>query len=88
MDEESFSYINRLSFLWFTSIGWICAIILGLIMSFITNALSKTSQKPSDPRLFTPFVAARIRRRNEKNPPTNGSQVFVLDTKSFERVGS
>lgn len=72
--------------MWHTAIGWACAVLVGLILSFIKNSLSTTSRPPIDPSFFTPFVAARIRRRNAKNS-TTGSQVFVLDTKSFERGG-
>ncbi|XP_011311899.1 putative sodium-dependent multivitamin transporter [Fopius arisanus] len=83
-DPSEFFYMNRLSYLWYPILGWNMAVTFGSIASFIVSKVSKVSPPILDPSLFTPILAARIRRRREREA-AEGSQVFVLDTKSFDR---
>ncbi|XP_063977413.1 putative sodium-dependent multivitamin transporter [Diachasmimorpha longicaudata] len=83
-DSSTYFIMNRLSYLWYPPLGWNMAVTFGSIASFIVSKCSKVSPPILDPSLFTPFLAARIRRRREKEA-AEGSQVFVLDTKSFDR---
>ncbi|XP_015109706.1 putative sodium-dependent multivitamin transporter [Diachasma alloeum] len=83
-DPSTYFIMNRLSYLWYPPLGWNMAVTFGSIASFIVSKCSKVSPPILDPSLFTPILAARIRRRREKEA-AEGSQVFVLDTKSFDR---
>ncbi|XP_063977408.1 putative sodium-dependent multivitamin transporter [Diachasmimorpha longicaudata] len=87
IDDSSFLYIHRLSYLWYTPIGLFVGIVAGYIASLVVRRFSKVPISPPDPSLFTPLIAARIRRRCDKEP-TTGSQVFVLDTKKFDNTDS
>ncbi|XP_034947358.1 putative sodium-dependent multivitamin transporter [Chelonus insularis] len=80
-DVSSYLYINRLSYLWFTPLGMSFVIIIGYVVSVIAQKCSKIPQRVLNPNLFTPLVAARIKRRLEKE--VKNSQIFVLDSKTF-----
>lgn len=95
-NSDDYLFIFRLSYLWSTPIGLFLTLIIGLTASFVVQKMSKIPPPVSDPRLFTPLIAARIKRRREQQQDqqqqqqgsTIGSQVFVLDTKDFNRVES
>lgn len=60
---DNSTWLSRLSYLWYTPIGASMTVIIGVIASIIINKLSKTPRPDLEPNLFTPFVAARIKRR-------------------------
>lgn len=64
-------------------IGMCCTILFGLTASIISNTLSNKKPQIVDLKLFTPIIAARIRRKREKLSQGN-SQVFVLNSKTIE----
>lgn len=69
--------------MWYPALGWSSTVIFGIIASAIVNCLSKKTPPRLNDNLFTPFVAARIRRRREKEALA-ASQVFILQDKTFE----
>ncbi|XP_054002276.1 sodium-coupled monocarboxylate transporter 1-like isoform X2 [Hylaeus anthracinus] len=50
--EEPF-FLYRVSYLWYTWIGFLTAILLGLLVSWITGA---NVRKPGDEKLYTPLI--------------------------------
>ncbi|KAK0089533.1 hypothetical protein PV325_006866 [Microctonus aethiopoides] len=77
-DPSSYFYLNRLSYLWITPLGMITSFIVGYIVSLIFRKCSKIPPPILDTNLFTPLLAARIKRRRENEP--KNSQIFILDT--------
>ncbi|XP_057329009.1 putative sodium-dependent multivitamin transporter [Microplitis mediator] len=81
-DDSSYSYVNRLSYLWITPLGMNMTIIAGYLASLVVQKLSKLPPPVSDPSLFTPFIAERIRRRQKKTEDMKNSQIFVLSSRN------
>lgn len=71
----------RISYMWYPTIGLAVTLIVGTIVSVIAGKLCRGVVRESDPELFTPFLASRIRRRRAELGKTTSSQVFVLETK-------
>lgn len=78
--------------MWATPIGLFLTLLFGYIASSIVQKYSKTPAPKSDPRLFTPFIAARIKRKRQIQQQQQqqgnaiGSQIFVLDNKKTNPV--
>ncbi|XP_043283568.1 putative sodium-dependent multivitamin transporter [Venturia canescens] len=81
--EKEYFYLYRISYMWYTPIGFLCTIVLGFALSVLIRKLSKNTIVEPEPDLFTPIVAARMRRRREDLAKTTTSQVFVLSTKEI-----
>lgn len=79
-DESSIFYLYRISYIWYSPLGAIFTLIIGWVFSFIIFRIAapQKSNKGTDPRLFTPFVANRIKKRLNKNNKPN-RHVFVLE---------
>lgn len=56
-NREQLSFLLGISYLWYTLIGFLIALIVGTLVSFATGA-----QDPSklDPRLVWPFLRQRV----------------------------
>ncbi len=56
-NREQLSFLLGISYLWYTLIGFLIALIVGTLVSFVTGA-----QDPSklDPRLVWPFLRQRV----------------------------
>lgn len=61
--------IYRMSYLWYCLIGTLVALIVGLIVSFMTKPLNP---KDVDPKLLAPFVRKMIGQRKYPNQPDDG----------------
>lgn len=83
MDESEYFYLYRISYMLYTPIGVLTTMVFGYIASIIVRCLSKNAIVEPDPDLFTPILAARIKRRRGDNGKTTASQVFVLSSKEF-----
>ncbi|XP_047343864.1 putative sodium-dependent multivitamin transporter isoform X3 [Vespa velutina] len=77
-NNSNVPYINRISYAWYPVIGMLLTIIVGYLTSLITNnCISNTREY--DPNLFTPFIAARIKKRRQNEQRVTSSQMFVLE---------
>ncbi|XP_035732267.1 putative sodium-dependent multivitamin transporter isoform X1 [Vespa mandarinia] len=72
-------YINRISYSWYPVIGMLLTIIVGYLTSLITNNCIGNTRDCIDPNLFTPFIAARIKKRRQNEQRVTSSQMFVLE---------
>ncbi|XP_063983111.1 putative sodium-dependent multivitamin transporter isoform X1 [Diachasmimorpha longicaudata] len=66
-DDDIF-YLYRISYMWYCALGFVCCLLIGLLTSLIINLLSErinNERKTLNPDLFTPLIAARIRKRQE-----------------------
>ncbi|XP_026667942.1 sodium-coupled monocarboxylate transporter 1-like isoform X2 [Ceratina calcarata] len=60
--EQPF-FLYRMSYLWYTWIGFLTAIIIGLIVSFFTGSNKRT---PGDEKLYTPVIRGLLRDLDTK----------------------
>lgn len=61
-DTEYF-WLYRLSYLYNGVFGLICTFVVGLVASVLCNKIFGTKSKNSDPNLFIPFIAKKMRKR-------------------------
>ncbi|XP_051158287.1 putative sodium-dependent multivitamin transporter [Leptopilina boulardi] len=80
LENSSTFFLYRISYMWYAPLGTTLTLIIGWVFSLIIYKISATQNSSTkiDPKLFTPFVANRIRKRLNKNNKT--SQVFVLES--------
>ncbi|XP_011309839.1 putative sodium-dependent multivitamin transporter [Fopius arisanus] len=62
INDDDIFYLYRISYMWYCAFGFISCIIIGLLASLI-NSCASNEKKIPNPDFFTPFVAARIRKR-------------------------
>ncbi|KAL6263383.1 hypothetical protein P5V15_006174 [Pogonomyrmex californicus] len=79
LDQSSYFYLYRISYLWYNPIGLTITLLVGYIASIIVQRIQRKSNIEHDPSLFVPFVANRIRRRRQDAQKTTNSQLFVLE---------
>ncbi|KAK1122172.1 hypothetical protein K0M31_009398 [Melipona bicolor] len=81
MDESSYFYLYRISYLWYNPLGLTITLIIGYLISLITNKILYKNAREPEPSLFTPLLASRIRRRRQDADKTTSSQLFVLENR-------
>ncbi|XP_039279382.1 putative sodium-dependent multivitamin transporter [Nilaparvata lugens] len=59
--EQHYNYLFRISYLWYIVIGFVVTMIVGTLVSLAVNMMTSDS-KQLDPDLFTPPVAAYIKK--------------------------
>ncbi|KAK2585882.1 hypothetical protein KPH14_010471 [Odynerus spinipes] len=77
-NETAVPYLNRISYIWYPAIGFNTTVTVGYLISLIVKKFTQDTREP-DPNLFTPFVAARIRKRRQDAQRVTSSQMFVLE---------
>ncbi|XP_076239427.1 sodium-coupled monocarboxylate transporter 1 [Calliopsis andreniformis] len=60
--EQPF-FLYRMSYLWYTWIGFLTAILIGLLVSWITGV---NQRQPGDEKLYTPVIHGFLRRKPVK----------------------
>ncbi|XP_076678763.1 putative sodium-dependent multivitamin transporter [Andrena cerasifolii] len=78
-DTTSYFYLYRISYMWYTPMGFTITMVVGYLTSLATNRIFQKDTREHDPSLFIPYLASRIRRRRETAEKTTSSQVFMLD---------
>ncbi|XP_011158010.2 putative sodium-dependent multivitamin transporter isoform X2 [Solenopsis invicta] len=71
--EQSYFYLYRISYLWYNLIGLVITLVVGYVASIIVRYIQGANNIEHDPRLFIPFVAARIRQRRQEAEKTTMS---------------
>ncbi|XP_074030971.1 sodium-coupled monocarboxylate transporter 1 isoform X3 [Leptinotarsa decemlineata] len=66
-DEQFMIY--RLSYMWYCLLGMLIAMIIGLVVSFLTKPLDP---RDVDPKLLAPFIRRWIKPRKYPNQPDDG----------------
>ncbi|XP_066587746.1 sodium-coupled monocarboxylate transporter 1-like [Prorops nasuta] len=61
--EQPF-FLYKMSYLWYTWVGFLTVIIVGLIVSFITG---RNIYKPEDKKLYTPIIHCFLRSKDNEN---------------------
>ncbi|XP_014225600.1 putative sodium-dependent multivitamin transporter [Trichogramma pretiosum] len=87
---ESFFYLYRISYIWYSVIGFAITIIVGILVSYIIRATHGNFNDELDPELFFPVIAKRIRKRRQARNALNGNlepnNLYVFDGKYQESV--
>ncbi|XP_046736676.1 putative sodium-dependent multivitamin transporter isoform X2 [Diprion similis] len=84
-DSSSF-YLYRISYMWYSPLGLIVSVVVGLAVSSLVNLVRKKPLPELNPDLFTPLVARRIRRRRVDVTKTTNSQIFTLQMQKSEPI--
>ncbi|XP_011158011.2 putative sodium-dependent multivitamin transporter isoform X2 [Solenopsis invicta] len=83
-DPSEYSYLYRISYLWYTPIGLVITLIVGYVASIIIQRIQGGDNIEHDPDLFVPCLAIKMKQRRQDPRYTTGSQLFILeDLKSF-----
>lgn len=74
-NPASYFYLYRISYMWYAPLGFLIAIVLGLIVSLVTRG----NERELDPKLFFPFVAKKI--QENRNFKANSTYTFNRNSK-------
>ncbi|XP_025073506.1 putative sodium-dependent multivitamin transporter [Pogonomyrmex barbatus] len=84
--DSSYFYLYRISYMWYSPLGFLITFVIGLLVSNLFRLFRKTQNDELDTNLFFPVVARRIlyRRRNDAEDEAGN---YPLDRKySFSDV--
>ena len=77
--EQPF-FLYKMSYLWYTWVGFLTAILIGLVVSWITGA---NKRKPGDENLYTPVIRGLLSIKvNAEQQVRVSDSVFLADTLS------
>ncbi|XP_001600571.1 sodium-coupled monocarboxylate transporter 1 [Nasonia vitripennis] len=75
--EETPFFLYRMSYLWYTWVGFLTAIIVGLLVSWITGP---NNYKPADYKLYTPLIRGLLCRG--KDTKADAAELEKIDERS------
>ncbi|EZA62320.1 hypothetical protein DMN91_010630 [Ooceraea biroi] len=61
--DSSYFYLYRISYMWYSVLGFLITFILGLLVSMLSRAINKKQTVDLDPNLFFPVIARRMRSK-------------------------
>lgn len=64
-DDSSYFYPYRISYMWYSPIGFVTSTIIGYAASYVLRFFFKEESIEMDPDLLVPFLASRLRRKRE-----------------------
>ncbi|EGI69870.1 Putative sodium-dependent multivitamin transporter [Acromyrmex echinatior] len=67
IDDSSYFYLYRISYMWYSPIGLLMTFILGLLVSNLSRLFIKNQNDELNTNLFFPMIARRIRHRRHNN---------------------
>jgi len=70
-DDSSYFYLYRISYMWYSLIGFLLTFVLGLLISNLSRLFIK-NQNELDTNLFFPVIARRIRYKQRNNIQNEG----------------
>lgn len=83
--DSSYFYLYRISYMWYSPLGFLITFIFGLLVSNLFRLCFKNQKDELDANLFFPVIARRIRYRRHNDIENEGSS--PLDRKySFSDV--
>jgi len=67
--DSSYFYLYRISYMWYSLIGFLLTFVFGLLISNLSRLFIKNQNDELDTNLFFPVIARRIhhRRNNIQN---------------------
>ncbi|XP_043283569.1 putative sodium-dependent multivitamin transporter [Venturia canescens] len=77
LDDSDYFYLYRISYQLYTPIGTLTTLIFGYVASIAVRCFSKTTSEV-DPDLLTPYLAARIRKKDSNGIETPSREDDVL----------
>ncbi|XP_066602044.1 putative sodium-dependent multivitamin transporter [Prorops nasuta] len=83
VNDSSYFYLYRISYMWYCPIGFFLAYFVGLIVSYLSRCILGNKMTDLDPNLFFPIFGKRIERRQERaaEERQNGFTDNALSTK-------
>ena len=80
LDDSRFFYLYRISYMWYSPIGFLMTVIIGLIVSYFCRLVFREKPQYLDPDLFFPCIGKCMRARQQRDNET--------DEKNFTNVTS
>ncbi|KAK0092435.1 hypothetical protein PV326_001465 [Microctonus aethiopoides] len=84
--DSDFFYLYRISYMWYSTIGCLIAIIIGWIVSNILQLIGLEKPRHIHPDLFFPFIANRIIKSRE-NANKKSSNYILPDEYTLNSCG-
>ncbi|KAF5294065.1 hypothetical protein FQA39_LY13539 [Lamprigera yunnana] len=66
-NDSEYFWLYRISYLYNGVLGLIFTVVIGYIVSFVTNKVNGTVPENLDPNLFIPCIAKKMKKSSEKN---------------------
>lgn len=70
-EDKSYFYLYRISYMWYCPLGFLLAIIIGAVVSWIMKWIFRENLPEVDLALLSPIVANQIQKRREKDKYRN-----------------
>lgn len=83
--DSSYFYLYRISYMWYSPLGFLITFILGLFVSNLSRLFTKDQSDELDPNLFFPLIARRIRYRRRIEEELNDITSYTLN-KEFNNL--
>jgi len=80
--DSSYFYLYRISYMWYSLLGFLLTFVLGLFISNLSRLFIKNQDNELDTNLFFPIIARRIHYRRRNN--IQNERKFSLD-KNFSQ---
>uniref|UniRef100_A0A1Y1K0U1 Sodium-dependent multivitamin transporter n=1 Tax=Photinus pyralis TaxID=7054 RepID=A0A1Y1K0U1_PHOPY len=87
-DDTDYFWLYRVSYLYNGVLGLICTLVVGIVVSILCNKLCGTMAKNTDPNLFVPFIAKRMRKRLKRDKIEISDGVFMNNKSSSNKSQS
>ncbi|XP_011686228.1 PREDICTED: putative sodium-dependent multivitamin transporter [Wasmannia auropunctata] len=71
--DSSYFYLYRISYMWYSPLGFLITFVLGLLVSNLSRLFMKNPNDEVDANLFFPVIARRIRYRRRNDIENEGS---------------
>ncbi|XP_011686227.1 PREDICTED: putative sodium-dependent multivitamin transporter [Wasmannia auropunctata] len=65
--DSSYFYLYRISYMWYSPLGFLITFLLGLLISSLSHLIFKNQNDELDINLFFPIIARRIHYRRRNN---------------------
>lgn len=96
IDDTSYFYLYRISYMWYAPLGFLITVIVGLIVSNIVRCTFKRTRKELDPNLFFPIIGKRLRNKRslrfedrefiDSHNKVQGKYTFNIDVSSDDII--
>ncbi|XP_015592267.1 putative sodium-dependent multivitamin transporter [Cephus cinctus] len=78
-DDSSYFYLYRLSYIWYSAIGFLITVVVGLLVSNLARIVLKEEKEKLNPDLFFTIIGNRMRNREKSPREDNGLSIIDLE---------
>ncbi|XP_043276409.1 putative sodium-dependent multivitamin transporter [Venturia canescens] len=85
VENSEIFYLYRISYMWYSPIGFIMTLVVGLIVSYFDRLVFKQDRVYLDPDLFFPIIGKRLRKDRQIDNGDNTSERNIADVRSLKK---